>query len=145
MINYAWLGHGLTSIVREHFLIGTICIRQFVWQNTHIIFCWTKVFLYKMVSLDKVCQGERSWYNGEREWLVLGQSGVLECEERDCHPEQVLIDGLCLDIDHSSNCTGSGNTTCMLLDKHDLLQYSSTLINIPTWAYKISYNLCNAT
>jgi len=45
---------------------------------------------------------------GDGEWLVLGQSGVLECEERDCHPEQVLIDGLCLDIDHSSNCTGSG-------------------------------------
>ena len=82
---------------------------------------------------------------GEREWLVLGQSGVLECEERDCHPELVLIDGLCLDIDHSSNCTGSGNTPCMLLDKHDLLQYSSTLINIPTGAYYIGFNLCNAT
>merc|ERR1712215_598702 len=45
---------------------------------------------------------------GDGEWLVPGEGGVLECQERDCHPRQVLIDGRCLDINGPSVCTGAG-------------------------------------
>merc|ERR1719233_322863 len=83
---------------------------------------WLLFMLFGSVLLGKItsstaCYKTRSGECGEplskgecgdREWLVLGQSGLLECQERDCHPEKVLIDGLCLDIDYTSNCTGSG-------------------------------------
>ena len=47
---------------------------------------------------------------GEGEGLVLGYSGLLECQKRDCHPEKILKDGKCLDKDETSAsiCTGSG-------------------------------------
>jgi len=45
---------------------------------------------------------------GDGEWLVPGEGGVLECQERHCHPQQVLIDGECLDIGDPYVCTGAG-------------------------------------
>jgi len=44
----------------------------------------------------------------EGEWLVLGESGILECRDRDCHPEEVMIEGICRHVDDKSMCDGAG-------------------------------------
>ena len=39
---------------------------------------------------------------------MLGESGILECRYRDCHPEEVMIEGVCRHVDDTSMCEGSG-------------------------------------
>jgi len=43
-----------------------------------------------------------------QEWLVLGESGILECRYRECHPEEVMIEGKCRHVDDTTMCNGSG-------------------------------------
>ena len=45
---------------------------------------------------------------GDGEWLVLGEGGVLVCQERVCPPGKVLIQETCLDIEDSAICSGLG-------------------------------------
>ena len=46
---------------------------------------------------------------GDGEWLVLGEGGVLVCQERVCPPGKVLIQGKCLAIvEDSTICSGLG-------------------------------------
>ena len=66
-----------------------------------------------------------------------GSSGFLECEERECGPEEVMIEDVCFDIDDTSRCQGYGmlkycTATCL---KRICKQYIlSTNYLIPTCA-----------
>ena len=59
---------------------------------------------------DPLTQGDC----GEGEWLILGDSGVLECKGRDCQKDQIPIDKKCLGIDDIYICTGPGKLKYIL-------------------------------
>merc|ERR1719193_252519 len=85
---------------------------------------------------------------GEGEWLLLGEAGVLECREKYCQPEQVLIDGKCFAIDDISICPGSGEeisvnakgeASCQCKDGWSRRTGSN---NSPVWATMMSQGEC---
>ena len=74
-------------------------------------------------------------YCMKEEWLVKGSSGFLECQKRDCQPEEVMIDGECHEIDDTFRCNGSGMFKYVKHPSLLTVKFSLTNIKRRRWEY----------